>query len=161
MASLIFLGAVLFGLPSIALTGGITRQLHRSAAVIFGPRAYHSRYGDQFPANIRGDKGDDSHCLRDIIDFDQCCCHWAVWIGFGKSGVNLLRLWSASNNAFLPFMMLFFAFTGWEVAAGISEEFKRPEIDFPRAMFCSFSHCLHIVFYDGICGSGEPDSVFS
>jgi len=35
-------------------------------------------------------------------------------------------------------MMLFFAFTGWEVAAGISEEFRTPDKDFPRAMFCSF-----------------------
>jgi len=38
----------------------------------------------------------------------------------------------------LPFMMIFFAFTGWEVAAGLSEEFRDPARDFPRAMILSF-----------------------
>ena len=36
-------------------------------------------------------------------------------------------------------MMLFFAFTGWEVGAGIAEEFRNPERDFPRAMALSYA----------------------
>jgi amino acid efflux transporter len=38
----------------------------------------------------------------------------------------------------IPFMMLFFAFTGWEVGAGVTEEFKKPHRDFPIAMVGSF-----------------------
>jgi amino acid efflux transporter len=36
-------------------------------------------------------------------------------------------------------MMIFFAFTGWEVGAGISEEFANPRRDLPIAMFLSFA----------------------
>jgi len=38
-----------------------------------------------------------------------------------------------------PFMMLFFAFTGWEVGAGIAEEFRNPRRDYPLAMALSFA----------------------
>ena len=43
------------------------------------------------------------------------------------------------GSIFTPFMMIFFAFTGWEVGAGISEEFRNPRRDLPIAMFLSFS----------------------
>ncbi len=36
-------------------------------------------------------------------------------------------------------MMLFFAFTGWEVGAGAAEEFKNPKRDYPLAMLLSFA----------------------
>jgi amino acid efflux transporter len=48
----------------------------------------------------------------------------------------------------IPFMMIFFAFTGWEVAAGLSEEFKRPERDFPLAMADSF--VITVLLYLGV-----------
>jgi amino acid efflux transporter len=44
-----------------------------------------------------------------------------------------------------PFMMVFFAFTGWEVAAGLAEEFEHPRRDFPRAMVASFG--LTVILY--------------
>jgi amino acid efflux transporter len=55
------------------------------------------------------------------------------------SGVNI-------NQALLPFMMIFFAFTGWEVAASTSEEFKNPNRDFPRAMIMSFIAACFLYF---------------
>ena len=46
----------------------------------------------------------------------------------------------------VPFMMIFFAFTGWEVAAGTSEEFRNPSRDFPLAMVLSFIAAITLYF---------------
>ena len=43
------------------------------------------------------------------------------------------------GSIFTPFMMISFAFTGWEVGAGISDEFRNPRRDLPIARFLSFS----------------------
>ena len=43
------------------------------------------------------------------------------------------------------FMMVFFAFTGWEVAANLSDDFHNPKRDFPRAM--AFSFIIAVVLY--------------
>jgi amino acid efflux transporter len=42
------------------------------------------------------------------------------------------------TRALAPFTMLFFAFTGWEIGAGIAEEFIHPRRDYPIAMALSF-----------------------
>ena len=49
-------------------------------------------------------------------------------------------------NFGLTFMMVFFAFTRWEVAANLGAEFHRPQRDFPRAMALSFLVALLIYF---------------
>jgi amino acid efflux transporter len=46
----------------------------------------------------------------------------------------------------IPFMMIFFAFTGWEVSAGTAEEFKNPKRDFPLAMALSFLAAIFLYF---------------
>ena len=50
------------------------------------------------------------------------------------------------NRALAPFAMLFFAFTGWEIGAGIAEEFIHPKRDYPIAMILSFIvvTCLYV-----------------
>ena len=45
----------------------------------------------------------------------------------------------------LTFMMVFFAFTGWEVSANLSGEFRNPRRDFPVAMAASFG--IAVVLY--------------
>ncbi len=46
------------------------------------------------------------------------------------------------------FVMVFFAFTGWEIAAHLSEEFHDPLRDVPRAMLLSF--VIAVGFYLGL-----------
>jgi amino acid efflux transporter len=116
-ASLIFLGAVAFGLPAIALTAG-----HYVTAITGGP-----------PALIA--------CAIVII----------AALSLTTTPDTAARLWSTAVKnispvanislpvVLAPFMMIFFAFTGWEVASGLSEEFRNPQRDFPRAMLLSFA----------------------
>lgn len=140
MASLIFLGAVLFGLPSIALTGG-----HYLASYIEAPPSMLGLVLITVATVINFLPTSAATKVTTVIASGiLLILISAVVIGlYGLDLANLGGKFAAPLDVrpatlFMPFMMLFFAFTGWEVAAGISEEFKRPEIDFPRAMFCSF-----------------------
>ncbi|WP_308875087.1 APC family permease [Thiothrix subterranea] len=56
-------------------------------------------------------------------------------------GIETIKLPHINNNIFdlfSPFMIIFFAFTGWEIGAHSAEEFKNPKRDFPIAMLFSF-----------------------
>ncbi|SDQ19943.1 amino acid permease [Pseudovibrio sp. Tun.PSC04-5.I4] len=139
-ASLLFLGAVIFGLPAIALTGGYYLQhlipanpTVLAAGIIIAATTCHL-----VSTEIVG------RISSAIASFVLLALILLISIGFTaidwSSVAQTTRPFSQVQPAALvaPFMMIFFAFTGWEVAAGISEEFKNPRRDFPRAMALSF-----------------------
>ncbi len=139
--SLVFLGAVCFGLPSIALTGGyyasgfIGGSPHLIALIILASSALMHLLSSAFVA--RANTVMSALIIATIFSL----------IGFGyfsidheasaKAAVFLPEL-KQLPIVFTPFMMIFFAFTGWEIASGLSEEFKNPKRDFVLAMITSF-----------------------
>lgn len=140
ITSFIFLGAVVFGLPSVALTGGyyLARIIPASptsiAIILILISTFINILAIQIVSKV-------SSFMASFI--------LIVLVALAILGILSVDWNIASNNfispyemnfaiAMTPFMMLFFAFTGWEIAAGISEEFKNPEKDFPKAMFISF-----------------------
>ena len=142
-AAALFLGAVVFGLPSIALTGGhylatlSGGSAHAYALILLVaavvphllPREGASRAISWIASTV----------LVAIILF---LIAGAAGLQPQAPGAGVLPAggWSSLDLALLaaPFMMLFFAFTGWEVGAGIAEEFKNPQRDYPLAMILSF-----------------------
>jgi len=140
VTTLLFLGAVLFGLPSIALPGGYY------AAAALGGSAHAYAIGFIVFA-----------VLVNLVSVE-----WTSRINAAIAGMVVLALiataavgmiltapnWAAAAPPMPPtlsaevfgltFMMVFFAFTGWEVAANLSAEFHNPRRDFPIAMGLSF-----------------------
>lgn len=140
-ASLIFLGAVAFGLPAIALTAG-----HYIAAITGGsPVAFAS--GIVILAALCLTTSPDMAARLSTVIASTILFVLLVIIGIGMAGID----WTIATThiaplsdirlsvVLAPFMMIFFAFTGWEVAASLSEEFRNPKRDFPRAMMMSFT----------------------
>ena len=140
-SSLVFLGAVTFGLPSIALTGGYYASglaggsAHMIALVILFTSALMHLLSSTFVARV-----------NTIMSALIIVTIFSI-IGFGyfsmapetsAAPINFFPDSSQISIVFAPFMMIFFAFTGWEIAAGLSEEFKNPKRDFALAMIASF-----------------------
>ena len=140
IGSLIFLGAVAFGLPAIALTGGYY------IAEVFGGSATAYAAGIIVAATATHLVSSDvagristfiaSAILLTLIGLLLVGVYGIDWTAAESRIVSLSSL--DVSTAMLPFMMIIFAFTGWEVAAGLSEEFRDPTRDFPRAMVLSF-----------------------
>jgi amino acid efflux transporter len=140
-ASLIFLGAVAFGLPAIALTAG-----HYVTAITGGPPALIACAIVIIAALSLTTTPDTAARLSTFVA-STILIVLLVIISVGLAGVdwstavkNISPVANISLPVVLaPFMMIFFAFTGWEVASGLSEEFRNPQRDFPRAMLLSFA----------------------
>ena len=140
-ASLIFLGAVVFGGPAIALTAG-----HYVAAITGGAPAAIAGGIVLLAALVLTMSPDMAARLSTFIA-SAILIVLLVIIGIGMADID----WATATThiapvpdispavVLAPFMMIFFAFTGWEVAAGLSEEFRNPKRDFPRAMLLSFA----------------------
>lgn len=140
IASFLFLGAVVFGLPAIALAGGhyLALQLPLSpgwlAALLLVLATLSQLASPHFAARLSA-----------VIALCVLLAIVAIII-VGLTGLEirpaLARIPPPSpatlTLAIGPFMMVFFAFTGWEVAAGTSEEFANPSRDVPLAMGLSF-----------------------
>jgi amino acid efflux transporter len=117
-ASLIFLGAVLFGLPAIALTAG-----HYVAAITGGAPAAIASGIVILAGLVLTTSPDMAARLSTLIASTILIVLLAV-IGIGMTGVD----WTYATDhiapvteislpvVLAPFMMIFFAFTGWEVA---------------------------------------------
>lgn len=139
-ATFLFLGAVAVGLPAIALTGG-----EYAAAAIGGPPALYAALlivGATL-ANLASTEaaGRANSVLATFVLVllvgIAVLGWWAVRPGpehlaiapDGLPGVEVLGL---------AVMMVFFAFTGWEVSANLGGEFANPSRDFPLAILFSF-----------------------
>jgi amino acid efflux transporter len=137
-ATLLLLGAVAFGLPSIALTGAyylsaiLPFQYHFYAALlILLPTLLHLFSGKHI-STITTTIG------STVIVFIIILLFFAIR---DTQGIETIKLPHINNNIFdlfSPFMIIFFAFTGWEIGAHSAEEFKNPKRDFPIAMLFSF-----------------------
>jgi amino acid efflux transporter len=151
VASLLLLGAVAFGLPSIAITGGcyiqraIGGSVHLYAMVLIVSAAWLHRYSGQALSRSLALIGSSVIAALLIL----------IIIGATSMKVNVVAFWhqcvpSSSNlsTVMAPFMMIFFAFTGWEVGSHSAEEFKNPRRDFPLAMILSF--IIATALYAGI-----------
>ncbi|MXQ06386.1 amino acid permease [Alphaproteobacteria bacterium GH1-50] len=137
---LLFLGAVSVGLPSIAITGG-----YYASAVIGGDP--HLLAGllilaaaavNLLSAEIAGRANSAIASLLLLVMVVLAT------IGIATSGTSVAETPLPSITTISPmtfgatFMMIFFAFTGWEVAANLAGEFRDPERTFPRAIALSF-----------------------
>lgn len=141
VASLMFLGAVVLGLPAIALTGGYY------ASTTFGGSAHIYGLlimGAVLLLNLQSVEA--AGKLNQVLS-------WVLVVFL--TGLALLSLYLVSNEPayhaiaapssidefrtiWLAVPMIFFAFTGWEVGASITGEFKNPRKDLPIAMWISF-----------------------
>ncbi len=162
VASFIFLGAVLLGLPSIALTGGYYFESAFSSA--FSSVLASAATSFLFSANSVAIF---LLCLAGGLNL--CAPRTAKKIGAVAAvlmSAFIIALIAASIYVLLAetswqnivdklgvianptsvdvravsavFFMVFFAFTGWEVVIGMSGEFKRPARNIPIAIFASF-----------------------
>jgi amino acid efflux transporter len=149
VSSLLLLGAVLLGLPAIALTGGHYAALLVGAppgllaiAFLLGAMLLHLFSS---AAVARANAVLAGVTILSVSMLVIAACIWLpAWPPHGL-GPRLPVTASDWAVAASPFMMVFFAFTGWEVAAGLAEEFENPRRDFPRAMAASFG--LTVVLY--------------
>ncbi|MEM7072440.1 MAG: amino acid permease [Pseudomonadota bacterium] len=139
MTSFLFLGAVTFGLPSIALIGG------HYLAVSLGGSAHGfalGLIGLAFTVQIgRVARSASINLVISITIMLVIAC--MIVIGFiiapdERPAIELATVWQNRHTILAPVLLLFFAFTGWEVAAGLVKEFVHPKRDFPAAMLISF-----------------------
>ena len=148
IASFMFLGAVIFGLPAIALTGGyyiseiIPAHPAFYAALLILAAALSHLVSAELAGKISTIVA--SGILVSLIILVAIGSYAMDWNNISKNTVPVSEV--SISKVFLPFMMIFFAFTGWEVAAGTSEEFKNPNRDFPRAMIISFTAACFLYF---------------
>ncbi|MCA3554024.1 amino acid permease [Aestuariivirga sp.] len=137
VAAFLLLGAVAFGLPSIALVGG-----HYLAQVLPGSASLYALALvtlSLVPHLLPGDGA--ARVMTALASATVLVV--AAMIAIGVVTAPPARITSVGlaypiAGAFAPFMMIFFAFTGWEIGAGIAEEFRNPATDFPKAMVGSF-----------------------
>ena len=149
-ASLIFLGAVLFGLPSIAITGG------HYASVITGWSPSTVAIALLVTATLIHVVSSELVAKANTVlaSLVLIAIVTLIVVGFvmidrpDEAALAILPRELNLSLALAPFMMIFFAFTGWEVAAGSAEEFRNPRRDFPIAMLASFA--ITVALYLGI-----------
>lgn len=162
-ATFLFLGAVIVGLPAIALTGG-----YYAAAAFGGPPHLHAAglilfamAANLASAEIAGRINTVIASFVLAILLTIAVVGWWIiepeWAAVHPSGIALPG-WQAFG---LAFMMVFFAFTGWEVAANLSGEFRDPGRNIPIAMGLSFAIAvaLYIALAVLVVASGPAGAV--
>jgi amino acid efflux transporter len=148
IASFLFLGAVAFGLPAIALTGG------HYAVSIFGGDAGLFAIAlvliALLPHLLPGEGA--GKAMGWIASLVVIAIVFFLAVGLiglpTKTWTDLsivLPTTLSASAVIAPFMMIFFAFTGWEVGAGSAEEYANPARDYPIAMIASY--LIVSVFY--------------
>ena len=151
-ATLLFLGAVSVGLPAIALTGG-----HYAAEVLGGPPAAYAAGLIVLALGVNFLSAEAAARANAIVASLVLVFILAVLaLGWLAVGPDAGQIAGRMRDAGLPapglfgpvFMMVFFAFTGWEVSANLGEEFRDPARDLPRAM--AFSFAIAVALYLGL-----------
>ncbi|MCX8501515.1 MAG: APC family permease, partial [Alphaproteobacteria bacterium] len=150
IAAFLLLGAVIFGIPSIAMTAGyyldsvLPFSVHGYAILLLLAAVAAHGVGGESLGKILGLIG--SSVLLILIALLV-----VGFFGLGKSSLDhtVANPFDFTGGTLVlslaPFMMIFFAFTGWEIGAHAAEEFENPRRDFPWAMFLSF--IVATVFY--------------
>lgn len=139
-ATFLFLGAVALGLPAIALTGG-----HYMSALIGGPEALHAAWLLVLAVGVNFLSAEVAGRINAAIASALVAMIVAIavlgWIAVRPGPAVVLEAadaWPGTAPFVAAFMMVFFAFTGWEVGANLTGEFRNPQRDVPRAMALSF-----------------------
>lgn len=144
IGTLLFLGAVLLGLPAIAMTGG-----HYMATAFGGSAAAYALfllvaatatnlYSARVAARVNA-------WLAAALVAALVLLLAAGWAVTGPTLADALpeRIDIPDLGVYgAALMMVFFAFTGWEVAASLGGEFRTPQRDIPLAMAGSFAVVL-------------------
>lgn len=143
-ASLLFLGAVIVGMPSIALTGGyyvhaiLKGNTHIYAAFLLGFAGLLHFTGGKRVGRILETIGTALIGVIILLLIIGCISLYMYMpASYAQTPLRLTAHFSVST-VFAPYMMIFFAFTGWEIGSTAAEEFNNPERDFPRAMILSY-----------------------
>ena len=148
IASFLFMGAVAFGLPAVALTGGYyLAEIFPYPPVLFAVGiVFFAALSHLISPEIAGKISSfvASTILLSLLFLITVGFFAIEWSNVENTIIPLSKL--DLSLAFLPFMMIFFAFTGWEVAASTAEEFKNPGRDFPLAMLLSFVAACFLYF---------------
>ena len=146
-ATFLFLGAVTVGLPSIALTGA-----HYAEAAIGGSVHFYAGILIVLAmlANLGSPEvsGRINAAIASAIIAVLALLAVFGWFAVSPSwqDVSVLQETPDIPTFGLAFMMVFFAFTGWEVAANLGGEFRNPKRDFPMAMAFSFLVAIALYF---------------
>jgi amino acid efflux transporter len=147
-ASFLLLGAVLFGLPSIALTGGhYLAEVTGLPPFVSGLLLLALATGMHLAPSAAVSRVNAIMAIVITVTIVALAVAGALLAGQGAQVTRpptLLPENLDTARAALPFMMLFFAFTGWEMAANTAEEFRNPRRDFPLAMLISFALTVSI-----------------
>lgn len=166
--TLLFLGAVLFGLPAIALTGG-----HYIAAAIGGPAPLYAAGLILAAALINVISVEIAGRINTVLATVLVAALIGVLaVGWAAADPQLPPM--DTMTAALPawnvvgatFMMVFFAFTGWEVAAHLGGDFRNPRRDMPLAMGLSFAVVVLLygglaLIAQGINSAAHPEAPFA
>lgn len=147
----LFFGAVALGLPAIALTGGyyasaiVGGDPHALAAMILLSAVSINFLSADMAGRV-------NTAIASGLVFVLGGIAIAGFLAVSGNDPSVSReLPEVSNAVFLAtFMTVFFAFTGWEVATHLSEEFRNPERDIPIAMFLSF--IIAVALYLSLAG---------
>ena len=149
-ATLLILGAVAFGLPAIALTGG-----HYAAALMGGSPHGWALGLIACAALINAVSPERAGWINTMLALVLLgLVVGMIVVGWQTVQPDLGTILTAPSPmptiAVLStaFMMVFFAFTGWELGANLGGEFTNPQRDFPLAMAMSFA--VVIVLYAGL-----------
>jgi amino acid efflux transporter len=158
-ATLLFLGAVAVGLPAIALSGG-----HYAAASFGGvPHLYAAGFivaataVNLLSVRVAGAVNAVVASLVLVVLVAIAVLGW-IAVSPGPEVVAQALTELPDRTAFaLAFMMVFFAFTGWEVSANLSGEFRNPARDFPLAMALSFGAAVALYLLLAVIVAGAGD----
>ena len=146
-ATFLFLGAVVFGLPAIALTGGhyasamLGLSPHLMGAMLLLAAVGVNLISAEHAARINA-------ALASVL---LVILVLMAVVGWSIVEPDLQSLFPKpavipEKHIFLSaFMMVFFAFTGWEVGANLGGEFKNPNRNLPLAIFLSFG--IAVILY--------------
>lgn len=173
VSAYLLLGAVVLGLPSIAMTGGyyldsvfslpsslpFALSFHGSVhlyavAIVLLSAVLHLSAG-QSVSKVLGVIGSGV-----IIVLLVLLAISLMGLDFSNATKPIELIGKVDyQSALMPFMMIFFAFTGWGIAAHSAEEFVDSQRDFPLAMVASF--VIATVFYLAIAWVVQQSSLSS
>ncbi|MER9658030.1 amino acid permease [Mesorhizobium sp. M0152] len=139
LVSMLFLGAVILGLPSIAIVGSAYLQMltwpgvdvHLIAALLILLAGFFAlSAGETFRSGVKLVGGWSLSLLIGALFV-------LIVLAVRANGVRFSRPSDFPSIA-SQIPLIFFSFTGWEIASHLSADFRNPKRDFGRAMVFAF-----------------------
>ena len=155
ITSFLLLGAVGLGLPSIALTGGhyMSQITGVSPGIIATIFILIALIGNIAIPSLVKKIGTLSSILVLafilILLYQGLQWHPPTLENLTNLSDALLPLPNNISLVLAPFMMIFFAFSGWEIAISMTEEFRNPYDTIPKAIWISFI-CVSLIYLTSV-----------